>query len=143
MKRKNIFVACIFALTLFVAGTAVSYGETDQEICGESKKHFDAMVRNNGLLPGDEFAPYNFEEVAGAATAMLANEGKRTPGDKNRAALIRLVSIHIENIEAAAKGAGDGAVESAGHSLRFLTLSCKACHKVYQTESQNRKMTPK
>jgi cytochrome c556 len=143
MKRKNIFIACVFALSLFVTGTAVSYGATDQEICKESKKHFDAMVRNNGLLPGDEFNPYNYEEVANAATAMLANEGTRAPGDKNRAALVRLVSIHIENIETAAKGAGAGAVESAGHSLRFLTLSCKACHKVYETESQNRKMTPK
>ncbi|GJQ60649.1 MAG: hypothetical protein D8M57_11095 [Candidatus Scalindua sp. AMX11] len=143
MKRNNIFLAGVFALSLFVTGTAVSYGATDQEVCRESKKNFDAMVRNNGLLPGDEFNPYNYKEVANAATAMLANEKKRAPGDKNRTALIRLVSIHIENIEKAAKAADDGAVESAGHSLRFLTLSCKACHKVYETESQNRKMTPK
>ena len=143
MKRKNIFIACVFAVSLFMTGTAVSFGAADQEICKESKKHFDAIVRNNGLLPGDEFNPYNFKEVAGAASAMLANEQKRALGDKNRTALVRLVSIHIENIEVAAKGADEGAVEAAGHSLRFLTLSCKACHKVYETESQNRKITPK
>lgn len=74
MKRNNIFLAGVFALSLFVTGTAVSYGATDQEVCRESKKNFDAMVRNNGLLPGDEFNPYNYKEVANAATAMLANE---------------------------------------------------------------------
>ncbi|NOG83698.1 MAG: hypothetical protein HND49_07805 [Planctomycetes bacterium] len=104
MKRNNIFLAGVFALSLFVTGTAVSYGATDQEVCRESKKNFDAMVRNNGLLPGDEFNPYNYKEVANAATAMLANEKKRAPGDKNRTALIRLVSIHIENIEKSSKG---------------------------------------
>ncbi|ODS32741.1 MAG: putative heme protein large subunit NaxL [Candidatus Scalindua rubra] len=93
---------------------------------------------NDGLLPGDEFNPYDFKGVAEAAAAMLDNEGKRTHNDKNHAAITKLVSGHLEDIKSAASKAAEGSVESVGHSLRFLYLSCKACHKVYQTEKRLR-----
>ena len=76
--------------------------------------------------------------VAEAAKAMLANEKKRTHDDKNHAAITKLVSGHLADIEEAAAKAASGSVESVGHSLRFLYLSCKACHKVYQTEKRLR-----
>ncbi len=96
------------------------------------------MKMNDGLLPGDEFNPYDFEGVATAAGEMLANEGGRTHDDKNHAAITKLVSGHLADIETAAAKAAEGSVESVGHSLRFLYLSCKACHKVYQTEKRLR-----
>jgi hypothetical protein len=137
MKRMNIFVVCIISISLFIASSSVSFG-SDADIC---KKQIDAYLKikmNDGLLPGDEFNPYDFKGVASAAKGMLDNEKKRTHNDKNHAAISKLVSIHLANIETAANKAAEGSVEAVGHSLRFLYLSCKACHKVYETEKRLR-----
>ena len=90
------------------------------------------------LITGDEFNPYDYKGVEAAAKTALENEGKREHGDKNHAAISKLVSTHLENIVTAAGAAAEGAVESVGHSMRFLYLSCKACHKVYRTEMRLR-----
>lgn len=141
MKVKNFFVAGFVVVAIFMAGTTVGFA-SDKDICSKQKVNFLKIKMNNGLLPNDEFAPYNFQEVATAAGEMLANEGTRTHNDKTHAAISKLVSIHLEAIQTVASAEAEGAVESAGHSLRFLELSCKACHKVYDTERKNRKMSP-
>ncbi|MEE9259996.1 MAG: hypothetical protein V3U40_02645 [Candidatus Scalindua sediminis] len=137
MKRKNIFIVCIISVSLFIASSSVSFG-SDKDICKKQIDYYLKIKMNDGLLPGDEFNPYDFKGVATAAKAMLANEKKRTHNDKNHAAITRLVSGHLADIEEAAAKAAPGSVESVGHSLRFLYLSCKACHKVYQTEKRLR-----
>lgn len=137
MKRKNIFVVGIIALSLLVASTSVSFA-SDREICEKQIGYYLKIKMNDGLLPGDEFNPYDFKGVASAAKTMLENEKKRTHNDKNHAAISKLVSMHLANIEAAASKAAEGSVESIGYSLRFLYLSCKACHKVYETEKRLR-----
>ena len=136
MKVKNFFVAGFVVVAMFMASTAVFAG--DKEICSKQIDKYLMMKMNDGLLPGDEFNPYDFKGVAAAAGEMLANESTRTHSDKNHAAITKLVSGHLANIEEAAGKAGEGSVESVGHSLRFLYLSCKACHKVYQTEKRLR-----
>ena len=137
MKVKNFFVAGFIVVGMFVAGTTVGYA-SDGDICKEQIKHYQLIKMNDGLLPGDEFNPYDYKGVETAAKAALANEGKRTHNDKNHAAITKLVSHHLQNIVTASGSAGEGAVESVGHSMRFLYLSCKACHKVYQTEKRLR-----
>ncbi len=137
MKRKNIFIVCIISVSLFIASSSVSFG-SDKDICKKQIDYYLKIKMNDGLLPGDEFNPYDFKGVAKAAKAMLANEKKRTHDDKNHAAITKLVSGHLADIEEAAAKAASGSVESVGHSLRFLYLSCKACHKVYQTEKRLR-----
>jgi len=137
MKVKNFFVAGFVVVAMFMVGTTVGFA-SDKEICAKQIDNYLKMKMNDGLLPGDEFNPYDFEGVASAATEMLANEVTRTHDDKNHAAITKLVSVHLANIEAAAGKAAEGSVESVGHSLRFLYLSCKACHKVYQTEKRLR-----
>jgi hypothetical protein len=137
MKKKNIFIVCIISLSLFIASSSVSFG-SDKDICKKQIDFYLKIKMNDGLLPGDEFNPYDFKGVAEAAKAMLANEKKRTHDDKNHAAITKLVSGHLADIEEAAAKAASGSVESVGHSLRFLYLSCKACHKVYQTEKRLR-----
>ena len=137
MKGKNFFVVGLIAISLFIASVSTSYG-SDKEICKKQIDYYLKIKMNDGLLPGDEFNPYDFKGVATAAKTMLENEKKRTHNDKNHAAITKLVSTHIEDIEKAASAAKEGSVESVGHSLRFLYLSCKACHKVYQTEKRLR-----
>ncbi len=137
MKKKNIFIVCIISISLFIASSSVSFG-SDKDICKKQIDYYLKIKMNDGLLPGDEFNPYDFKGVAKAAKAMLANEKKRTHDDKNHAAITKLVSGHLADIEEAAAKAASGSVESVGHSLRFLYLSCKACHKVYQTEKRLR-----
>ena len=138
MKGKNFFVASLIVVAMFVAGAKAGYASPDGDICKEQIKHYQLIKMNDGLLPGDEFNPYDYKGVEIAAKSALANEGKRTHSDKNHAAITKLVSHHLTNIVTAAGGAGEGAVESVGHSMRFLYLSCKACHKVYQTEKRLR-----
>lgn len=137
MKGKKFFVAGLIVVAMFIAGTSVGYA-SDQDICKEQIKHYQLIKMNDGLLPGDEFNPYDYKGVEAAAKAALANEGKREHSDKNHAAITRLVSTHLEDIVTAAGSAAEGAVESVGHSMRFLYLSCKACHKVYRTEMRLR-----
>ncbi len=137
MKVKNFFVAGLIVAGMFMVGATAGYA-SDGDICKEQIKHYQKIKMNDGLLPGDEFNPYDYSGVKDAAQAALDNEGKRTHGDKNHAAITKLVSHHLTNIVTAAGGAGEGAVESVGHSMRFLYLSCKACHKVYQTEKRLR-----
>jgi hypothetical protein len=137
MKGKNFFVAGLIVVAMFMAGTTVGYA-SDQDICEKQIDFYIKIKMNDGLLPGDEFNPYDFKGVAEAAATMLENEGKRTHGDKNHAAITKLVSGHLANIKTAADKAAEGSVESVGHSLRFLYLSCKACHKVYRTEMRLR-----
>lgn len=137
MKRKNIFVTSLIAISLFIASISVSIGSdfaADGAICKKQIENYLKIKMNDGLLPGDEFNPYDYKGVAAAAKEMLALEGTRTAIDKNHAAITKLVSIHLSDIEKAASSAAEGAVESVGHSIRFLYLSCKACHKVYRTE---------
>ena len=136
-KRKNVFVISIIAISLFIAGASASFA-SDKDVCKKQIDHYLKIKMNDGLLPGDEFNPYDFKAVAASAKIMLANEKKRTHNDKNHAAITKLVSGHLADIETAAASAAEGAVESVGHSLRFLYLSCKACHKVYQTEKRLR-----
>ncbi|OHC01723.1 MAG: hypothetical protein A3H23_02300 [Planctomycetes bacterium RIFCSPLOWO2_12_FULL_40_19] len=137
MKGKNFFVAGLIVVAMFMAGTTVGYA-SDKDICEKQIDYYIKIKMNDGLLPGDEFNPYDFKGVGEAATIMLENEGKRTHNDKNHAAITRLVSGHLADIKAAAGKAAEGSVESVGHSLRFLYLSCKACHKVYSTEMRLR-----
>ncbi len=137
MKGKKFFVAGLIVVAMFIAGTTVVYA-SDQDICKEQIKYYQLIKMNDGLLPGDEFNPYDYKGVETAAKAALENEGKRTHVDKNHAAITRLVSHHLSNIAEASGSAAEGAVESVGHSMRFLYLSCKACHKVYRTEMRLR-----
>ena len=137
MKVKNFFVAGFVVVALFMAGTTVGFA-SDKDVCSKQIDNYLKMKMNDGLLPGDEFNPYDFKGVAAAASEMLANEGNRTHSDNNHAAISKLVSGHLADIEKAAGQAAEGSVESVGHSLRFLYLSCKACHKVYQTEKRLR-----
>ena len=137
MKGRNFYVAGLIVVAMFMAGTTVGYA-SDKEICKEQIKQYQLIKMNDGLLPGDEFNPYDYKGVEAAAKTALENEGKREHGDKNHAAISKLVSTHLGNIVAAAGAAGEGAVESVGHSMRFLYLSCKACHKVYRTEMRLR-----
>ncbi|MBS1257506.1 MAG: hypothetical protein MAG551_00550 [Candidatus Scalindua arabica] len=137
MKGKNFFVAGILVVAMFIAGTSVGIA-SDQDICKEQIKHYQLMKMNDGLLPGDEFNPYDYKGVEAAAKAALENEGKREHNDKNHEAISKLVATHLEHIVTAAGAAKEGAVESVGHSMRFLYLSCKACHKVYRTEMRLR-----
>jgi cytochrome c556 len=137
MKGKNFFVAGLIVVAMFMAGVT-SVCASDKDICKEQIKHYQLIKMNDGLLPGDEFNPYDYKGVEAAAKAALANEGKRTHSDKNHAAITKLVSHHLTNIVTASGSAAEGAVESVGHSMRFLYLSCKACHKVYQTEKRLR-----
>jgi len=137
MKGKNFFVAGMIVVTLFMAGATVGYA-SDKDICEKQIDHYLKMKMNDGLLPGDEFNPYDFKGVEASAATMLANEAKRTHNDKNHAAISKMVSHHLANIQKAASKASEGSVESVGHSLRFLYLSCKACHKVYETEKRLR-----
>ena len=137
MKGRNFFVAGIIAVAMFMAGTTVGFA-SDKDICSKQIDNYLKMKMNDGLLPGDEFNPYDFKGVEAAAKEMLENEAKRTHNDKNHAAITKLVSGHLADIQEAAGKAAEGSVESVGHSLRFLYLSCKACHKVYQTEKRLR-----
>jgi len=138
MKVKNFFVAGFVVVAMFMAGTTVGFAADDKDVCSKQIDNYLKMKMNDGLLPGDEFNPYNFKGVASAASEMLANEANRTHGDNNHAAITKLVSGHLANIKEAASRADEGAVEAVGHSLRFLYLSCKACHKVYETEKRLR-----
>lgn len=142
MKVKNFFVAGIIASAMFLTGATTGFASNDQELCSKQKVNFLKIKMNNGLLPNDEFAPYDFKEVAAAAKEMIVIESERTHDDKTHAAISKMVSVHLTHIQEAAAGEAEGAVEIAGHALRFLELSCKACHKVYDTERKNRKMSP-
>ncbi len=142
MKVKNFFVAGIIASAMFLTCATTGFAAGDQELCKKQKVNFLKIKMNNGLLPNDEFAPYNFKEVAKASADMIAVEGERTHNDKSHAAISKMVTVHLSHINEAAAGESEGAVEIAGHALRFLELSCKACHKVYDTEKKNRKISP-
>ncbi len=104
-------------------GLIIGYG-SDKEIC---KKQIGKYIKI-------KVNPLDYDGVAKATKEMLENEKKRTHGDKNHKAITRLVTTHLENIYEAASDKKPGSIESIGYSMRFLYLSCKACHKVYQTE---------
>jgi hypothetical protein len=66
MKVKNFFVVGIIASAMFITGATTGFASSDQELCSKQKVNFLKIKMNNGLLPNDEFAPYNFKEVATA-----------------------------------------------------------------------------
>lgn len=131
---KKLFVSSLIVVAIFITGTTIGYA-SDRDICKEQIKHYQKIKMNDDLLLEDEFNPYDYKGVTDAAEAALANEAKRTHRDKNHAEITKLVSHHLKNIVEAAGTAAEGAVESVEHSMRFLYLSCKACHKAYQTET--------
>jgi hypothetical protein len=99
MKVKNFFVASIIALAMFMAVATVGFASSDQELCKKQKVNFLKIKMNNGLLPNDEFAPYNFKEVATAAGDMITVEAERTHDDKTHAAISKMVSVHLTHIQ--------------------------------------------
>ncbi len=60
MKVKNFFVAGFVVVAIFMAGTTVGFA-SDKDICSKQIDKYLLMKMNDGLLPGDEFNPYDFK----------------------------------------------------------------------------------
>ncbi len=59
MKGRNFFVAGIIVVAIFMAGTTVGFA-SDKDVCSKQIDNYLKMKMNDGLLPGDEFNPYDF-----------------------------------------------------------------------------------
>jgi hypothetical protein len=80
----------------------------------------------------------DYQTIQQAGATIRKNEEERIKSanvDANTRSLSKLVAIHAGHIEDRAKGDKVGLIEDVGHSYRFLFLSCRSCHQIYQTEA--------
>ena len=80
MKGKNFFVAGLIVVAMFMAGTTVGFA-SDKDICKEQIKHYQLIKMNDGLLPGDEFNPYDYK---GGRRRVRQKKEKRITGELNK-----------------------------------------------------------
>lgn len=133
--KRFIFVS--LALLLVGAISADSYGATSRELCASSAKEFQKINRLKGYFP-EELSDADYDTIRNAGATIRANEEARIKSaniDANTKAISQLVATHAGHIEDRAKGDKVGLIEDVGHFYRFLFLSCRSCHQIYQTEA--------
>ncbi|MCB7128743.1 MAG: hypothetical protein NOU37_07230 [Candidatus Brocadiales bacterium] len=136
MLIKRFLVASL-ALLFVCAMAASSYAATSKELCAASAKEFQKINRLKGYFP-EELSDADYETIRSAGANIKANEEARIKDaniDANTKALSQSVAIHAGHIAERAKGDKVGLIEDVGHSYRFLFLSCRSCHQIYQTEA--------
>lgn len=131
------FVTASLALLFVGAISADCYGASSRELCASSAKEFQKINRLKGYFP-EELSDADYQTIQQAGATIRKNEEERIKGanvDANTRSLSKLVAIHAGHIEERSKGDKVGLIEDVGHSYRFLFLSCRSCHQIYQTEA--------
>ncbi|MDR4507470.1 MAG: cytochrome c [Candidatus Brocadiaceae bacterium] len=130
MKLKNGIIAGTLALV--VAGVAsVSYGATQQELCKKMWGPFQELRKVTGLM---ESGQMDGAKTAAQGKAILEDATTSRDSvavDENYKVLNGEVIFHAEGI---VKGGEAGDLEEIQVQFRRLTIACRNCHKIYQSE---------
>lgn len=126
----------LFTCALSVNSYGADYASV-KELCAASYKEFQKINQLKGFMP-DQLSDADYQTILKAAEVMVANESVRQSKfnlDANTTNISKLVATHAGRIVDRAKGSKEGLIEDVGHNFRFLTLSCKSCHKMYPSEA--------
>lgn len=126
----------LFTCALSVNSYGAEYASV-KELCAASAKEFQKINQLKGFMP-DQLSDADYQTILKAAEIMVANESARQSKfnlDTNTSNISKLVATHAGRIAERAKGDKVGLIEDVGHNFRFLFLSCRSCHQIYQTEA--------
>jgi len=142
VKRFWLFGIAALAITLFAGSTSFAY-DSEKDLCRAERDSFLIFKDYAGQLGVlDE----EFDKIAIAGQQILDAEKERMAKfgrDKNYGNISSLLQIHAGDIVKSAKEKGEAAIEDVGYSYRFVFLSCRACHMIYEwDQSQKTHLSP-
>ena len=136
MRRLNAFIAVTIVAASVAITATVAYADfaSVKELCASQWKHFQVIRSQAGLigLTDEQFVRYEK-----AAQAILEAEGVRQnkfSEDKNYRNISGEVSFHANEILKATSSVHDQ--EEVQVQYRWLTISCKNCHRMYRTDER-------
>lgn len=136
MRRLNAFIAGAIVATGVAIAATVAYADfaTEKELCASQWKHFQVVRSQAGLigLTDEQFSKYE-----AASKGILEAEGVRQSKfsvDKNYSNVSGEVSFHANEILKASTSVHDQ--EEVQVQYRWLTISCKNCHRMYRTDER-------
>lgn len=136
MRRLGTFIAG----TLFAAGiaiaTTVAYGAdfaSENDLCASQWKNFQVIRSQSGLigLTDEQFS--NYENAAQSIVDAEAVRQSKFNVDKNYTYISGEVTFHANEIVKAAKIKDQEEIQV---QYRWLTISCKNCHRMYRTDER-------
>lgn len=135
MARKYLLLGIVALALAFFAESKLYAFDSEKDLCRANRDSFLVFKDYAGQLGvTDE----EFVNIAKAGQEILDAENERQSKfgiDKNYENISKLLQIHAGDIVKAATDKGEAAIEDIGYSYRFVFLSCRACHKIYQTEA--------
>ena len=142
VKRFWLFGITALAVALFAGSTSFAY-DSEKTLCSAERDSFLVFKDYAGQLGVlDE----EFDKIAVAGQQILDAEKERQSKygrDKNYENISNLLSIHAGDIVKFAKEKSESAIEDIGYSYRFVFLSCRACHMIYEwDQSQKKHLSP-
>ncbi|MGR3177418.1 MAG: hypothetical protein ACUZ8E_05125 [Candidatus Anammoxibacter sp.] len=141
-KKFWLFGIAALAVILFTGSTSFAY-DSEKSLCSANRDAFLIFKDYAGQLGVlDE----EFEIIAKAGQQILDAEKERQSKfgrDKNYSNISKLLQIHAGDIVKFANEIGESAIEDIGYSYRFVFLSCRACHMIYEwDQSQTKHLSP-
>lgn len=133
MLRKGIFAGIVAA---FIAtASSVSYGATQSDLCKKMWDSFQGMRKLTGLMTATD---KQFSDISKFASDIAEKSNisikEIAPGkDKNYQVLNEEVIYHANQIDKASKNKD---LEEFQVQFRRLTIACRNCHKIYETEKR-------
>ncbi len=136
MRRLNAFIAGTIVAAGVAIATTVAYGAdfaSVKELCSNQWNNFQVIRSMAGLTaPTDEqFVTYNksAQAVVDGETARQA----KFNADKNYHNVSAEVAFHAGEIVKAAQAKDQEEIQV---QYRWLTISCKNCHRMYRTDEK-------
>jgi len=132
MKLKKGILAGMCAL--LVTGLAsVSYGATQKEICEKMWDSFQGLRKYSGLMVLNDEQRKNSKKYAKALISGATDSLNAIKVDKNYEVLNKEVIYHAKKID---KAADANDLEEIQVQFRRLTIGCRNCHKIYETQKR-------
>ena len=136
MRRLNAFIAGTIVATGIAIAATISYGAdfaSVKELCSNQWNNFQTVRSMSGLTqPTDE----QFSTFNKAAQAIVDAETVRQNkfnADKNYHNISTEVAFHSSEIVKAAQAKDQEEIQV---QYRWLTISCKNCHRMYRTDEK-------
>lgn len=136
MRRLKAFIAGTIAAASVAIATTVAYGDfaTEKDLCASQWEHFQLIRSQAGLI---ELSDEQFSKYKTAAQSIVDAEGvrqKKFNVDKNYHNVSAEVTFHANEIVKASSNVHDQ--EEVQVQYRWLTISCKNCHRMYRTDER-------